>query len=93
MERVEEKKMLAIKQTESEKAELFFSGQERQTLDPSDWEGFRTQAHRMLDDILDYTENVRRRPVWQPIPDEVRARFGAALPAGPLLSPKSTRSS
>src|ERR1035438_4259746 len=53
------------------------------TLDPSDWPGFRTQAHRMLDDILDYTENIRERHVWQPIPDEVRARFRSALPHAP----------
>jgi hypothetical protein len=33
----------------------------------------------MLDDILDYTENICERPVWQPIPDGVRARFQAAV--------------
>jgi glutamate/tyrosine decarboxylase-like PLP-dependent enzyme/glutathione synthase/RimK-type ligase-like ATP-grasp enzyme len=53
------------------------------TLDPSDWPAFRTQAHRMLDDILDYVENIRERPVWQPIPDEVRARFRGDLPEAP----------
>jgi len=37
----------------------------------------------MLDDILDYIEGIRERPVWQPIPDTVRARFSEALPAGP----------
>jgi glutamate/tyrosine decarboxylase-like PLP-dependent enzyme len=37
----------------------------------------------MLDDILDYIENIRERPVWQPIPDGVRARFQATVPAGP----------
>ena len=37
----------------------------------------------MLDDILDYIENIRERPVWQPIPDDVRARFRAAVPTGP----------
>ena len=37
----------------------------------------------MLDDILDYIENIRERPVWQPIPDSVRARFHEAVPAGP----------
>jgi aromatic-L-amino-acid/L-tryptophan decarboxylase len=52
-------------------------------LDPSDWPVFRTQAHRMLDDILDYVENIRERPVWQPIPDEVRSRFRGAVPETP----------
>jgi glutamate/tyrosine decarboxylase-like PLP-dependent enzyme len=56
---------------------------EGRTLDPADWPDFRKQAHRMLDDILDYLENIRQRPVWQPIPDEARQRFHADLPVGP----------
>jgi aromatic-L-amino-acid/L-tryptophan decarboxylase len=50
-------------------------------LDPPDWSEFRGQAHRMLDDILDYLEKIRDRPVWQPIPESVRERFGGELPA------------
>jgi aromatic-L-amino-acid/L-tryptophan decarboxylase len=52
-------------------------------LDPADWPSARAQGHRMLDDILDYIENIRDRPVWQPIPNSVRARFHEAVPAGP----------
>jgi glutamate/tyrosine decarboxylase-like PLP-dependent enzyme len=52
-------------------------------LDPKDWAGARDQAHRMLDDILDYVENVRERPVWRPIPDEIRARMGEPVPTAP----------
>ena len=37
----------------------------------------------MLDDMLDYIENIRARPVWQPIPDEVRSRFYSDLPEAP----------
>jgi len=55
------------------------------SLDPVDWKAFREHAHRMLDDILDYTENIRTRPVWQPIPDDVRERFHASLPVRPSL--------
>jgi len=55
----------------------------RETLDPSDWPGFRTQAHRMLDDILDYTEHLRDRPVWRPIPRDVRDIFRETLPQAP----------
>ena len=51
-----------------------------QTLDPADWTSFRAQAHLMLDDMLGYIENIRERPVWQPIPDAVRARFRSAAP-------------
>jgi glutamate/tyrosine decarboxylase-like PLP-dependent enzyme len=51
-----------------------------ETLDPADWTSFRAQAHRMLDDMLGYVETIRQRPVWQPIPDAVRARFHAPAP-------------
>jgi glutamate/tyrosine decarboxylase-like PLP-dependent enzyme len=53
------------------------------SLDPADWAGFRRQAHRMLDDILAYIEEIRERPVWQPIPDQVRAGFQEAVPVEP----------
>jgi glutamate/tyrosine decarboxylase-like PLP-dependent enzyme len=53
------------------------------TLDPVDWPAFRAQAHRMLDDMLDYVRDIRERPVWQPAPDEVRARFRAEIPEAP----------
>jgi len=51
-----------------------------QNLDPVDWPSFRAQGHRMLDDILDYIEGIEERPVWQPIPEEARARFREPLP-------------
>ena len=67
---------------------------EIQTLDPPIGRAFRTQAHRMLDDMLDYTQNIRQRPVWQPIPEEVRERFREALfRSRPPLSPTFTTSS
>jgi glutamate/tyrosine decarboxylase-like PLP-dependent enzyme len=49
-------------------------------LDPTDWAAFRAQAHQMLDDMLGYVQGIRQRPVWQPIPDEVRARFRSPVP-------------
>ena len=53
------------------------------SLDPSDWHDLRAQGHRMLDDMLDYLEHIRERPVWQPIPPEVRASLHEPLPAIP----------
>lgn len=38
----------------------------------------------MLDDMLDYLEHIRNRPVWQPIPDPVRGLFREPLPEEPL---------
>jgi aromatic-L-amino-acid decarboxylase len=57
------------------------------SLDPEYWPGFRRQAHEMLEDMLGYLEHIREYPVWQVIPDEVRARFREALPtrAAPLF--------
>ncbi len=68
----------------TEKPALFPCEGNGQTLDPPDWESFRKQAHRMLDDILDYTCNIRQRPVWQPIPGEVRRHFCGAIPTAPV---------
>jgi glutamate/tyrosine decarboxylase-like PLP-dependent enzyme len=51
-----------------------------ESLDPTDWAAFRAQAHLMLDDMLGYIEKIRERPVWQPIPAEVRARFHSSAP-------------
>lgn len=50
------------------------------SLDPQDWSEFRTLAHRMLDETIDGIANVRARPVWRPIPDQVRAAFRADVP-------------
>ena len=54
-----------------------------ETLDPSNWDELRKQAHRMLDDTIDYIANIRQQPVWRPIPDDVRARFRGELPREP----------
>jgi len=37
----------------------------------------------MLDDALDYVEHIRKRPVWQPIPADVRSRFQEPVPREP----------
>jgi aromatic-L-amino-acid decarboxylase len=51
-----------------------------ETLDPQNWDELRAQGHRMLDDMLDYIANIRERPVWSPIPDDIRGRFRSELP-------------
>lgn len=49
------------------------------SLDPADWTAFRVQAHKMLDDMLDYTENVSSRDVWQPMPADVKEHLSSPL--------------
>jgi glutamate/tyrosine decarboxylase-like PLP-dependent enzyme len=63
--------------------EVRLQSESNETLDPQNWDEIRAQGHRMLDDMIDYAANIRNRPVWQPIPDEVRARFHADLPRQP----------
>ncbi|QGZ38592.1 glutamate/tyrosine decarboxylase-like PLP-dependent enzyme [Pseudoduganella flava] len=50
------------------------------SLDPTDWNALRSQGHRMLDDMFDYLERLRDRPVWQQAPADVRAKFQTPLP-------------
>ncbi len=53
------------------------------SLDPQDWAALRAQGHAMLDDMFGYLETLRERPVWQPIPAEVRGSFQDPLPQAP----------
>lgn len=54
-----------------------------ETLDPDDWAAHRALAHAMVDDAIDHLAHVRERPVWQPMPDDVRATLQTGLPADP----------
>jgi aromatic-L-amino-acid decarboxylase len=53
-----------------------------ETLDPSDWGELRALGHRMLDDMMDYLESVRERPVWRPVPAATRAALDEPTPRG-----------
>lgn len=53
------------------------------TLDPDDWASFRAEAHRMLDVMVDHLASLRERPVWRPMPGEVRRAFDAPAPSSP----------
>lgn len=54
-----------------------------ETLDPENWEEMRALAHRMVDDAITYLQTVRERPVWQPVPEEIAARFEEPAPYQP----------
>ncbi|HUP27373.1 MAG TPA: pyridoxal-dependent decarboxylase [Chloroflexia bacterium] len=51
-----------------------------ETLDPEEWSDLRALGHRMVDDMFEYLETLRERPVWQPMPDDVRQTFTTPLP-------------
>ncbi len=50
------------------------------TLDPDDWPAFRAEAHALLDAALDRLQGAGEGPVWQPLPDGIKARLRAPLP-------------
>jgi len=54
-----------------------------QGLDPENWEALRKLGHRMIDDMFSYLENIGERPVWQPIPPEVKEAFTESIPEEP----------
>ncbi|HEY4721008.1 MAG TPA: pyridoxal-dependent decarboxylase, partial [Anaerolineae bacterium] len=56
---------------------------EEESLDPQDWDALRALGHRMVDDMLTYLQTIRERPVWQPIPDQVKAHLHQPLPIEP----------
>ncbi len=49
-------------------------------LDPADWERFRSAAHDALDDAIDMLRDVRAMPVWQPVPENVKAALRTPMP-------------
>jgi aromatic-L-amino-acid/L-tryptophan decarboxylase len=53
------------------------------SLDPQDWTALRELGHRMIDDMFSYLENVGERPVWQPIPDDIKNTFTDPVPMEP----------
>ena len=50
---------------------------------PADWTELRALGHRMVDDMMDYLEGVRERPVWRPVPAETTAALDEPTPRGP----------
>ena len=50
------------------------------SLDPTDWNAVRALGRQMVDDMVDYLETVRDRPVWQTVPAEVKGRLEEAVP-------------
>jgi glutamate/tyrosine decarboxylase-like PLP-dependent enzyme len=54
-----------------------------ETLDPESWAELRELGHRMVDDMFTYVQSLRDRPVWQPMPEALRARLREELPVRP----------
>jgi len=53
------------------------------TLDPQEWSGLRALGHQMVDEMFSYLETIRERPVWKPVPEDVKARLSESVPLEP----------
>jgi aromatic-L-amino-acid decarboxylase len=54
-----------------------------ETLDPEDWSDARAVARHAVDDAIGYLRDIRDRPVWRNMPNEVRNGFQVPLPHSP----------
>ena len=50
------------------------------TLDPSNWQAMRSLGHLMIDDMMDYLENIGKEPCWRKIPSAVKEFLREPLP-------------
>ena len=50
------------------------------SLDPLDWEAFRATAHGALDEAIEFLRTTRHRPVWQPVPEQVKTALAEPVP-------------
>jgi aromatic-L-amino-acid decarboxylase len=64
----------------SQKVDGNLRGPAEESLDPENWDALRSLGHRMVDDAMDYLEQVRERPVWLPVPEGTKAALKAPLP-------------
>lgn len=53
------------------------------TLDPEDWDAFRTAANTTLDAAIEKFQSAREGRVWTPTPEALKARLARNLPAQP----------
>ena len=54
-----------------------------ETLDPDDWTTLRHLGHQMIEDMMDFLQNIRNSPVWQPIPADTKKFLDQPLPEKP----------
>jgi glutamate/tyrosine decarboxylase-like PLP-dependent enzyme len=59
------------------------SGHDEETLDPEDWAAVQALAHQVVDEAISHVRDIRTRPLWQDMPDEVREAYDKPLPREP----------
>ena len=53
------------------------------TLDPEEWDKMRALGHQMIDDMMDYLQNIKQTAVWRKIPDETKQFLKQDIPKLP----------
>ena len=53
---------------------------QEENLDPSNWEEMKKLGHQMIDEMMDYLQNIRNEPVWKPIPNEIKIEYNNPIP-------------
>jgi len=58
-------------------------GTPEHTLDPKNWDQFRKEAHKALEEALNYLEGVRDRAPWKPVSDKAKSALTGPVPQNP----------
>jgi aromatic-L-amino-acid/L-tryptophan decarboxylase len=54
--------------------------QKEQSLDPVNWNELKATGHSMVNDMIDFLQTIRQKPVWQRPPQKVKEHFNLPLP-------------
>lgn len=56
---------------------------EEQNLDPKNWDSMRALGHKMIDDMINYLQDIKNQPSWKAIPDEIKKKYHYDIPEEP----------
>lgn len=62
---------------------LLAAGAAEETLDPPDWDQVKEIGHKMLDEMLQYLQNISSKPVWNKVPEQVKQDLNKPMPVEP----------
>ena len=54
-----------------------------ETLDPGNWDEIKAIGQQMVDEMMQYLQNISSKPVWNKVPEEIKERFDQPLPVEP----------
>ena len=54
-----------------------------ETFDPANWDELKSLGHEMVNEMIDFLQNIRQQPVWRKPSSSVKKEFNASLPLMP----------